>query len=245
MDELLSHIGISTPSDIDEAEFLPHLRRHAGGEAGEFFPDILHKRSTAPAPHLLDFHFRESRKGKGIGPAAAKGVCVNSLDWGALRPWVVQCSCGPLEGVPNILVRDVVPFFFHKVGREERSPLRGALVPDVYVAAAEGTDWTEVQVPICLVVYANSLPTVLLVVELEGGAISREYSPCWSSPTELTESSLLILLEERNVSQSKLGCLLGFVSGSLDVIFAYTEEVVENDESPVTYGLYELSCSRL
>jgi hypothetical protein len=82
---------------------------------------------------------------------------------------------------------------------------------------------------VCLVIHADTFPSILLVVQLQSGSISRRDEMRRSIPREASELARVVLPEESDVFVLELDRLLGTVPRSFDGVFAHPELVVEGN----------------
>ena len=78
-------------------------------------------------------------------------------------------------------------------------------------------------VAVCLVIHADSIPSILLVVQFQSGSVSRRDEMRRSIPWEASELATVVLPEESDVFVLELDHLLGTVPRSFDGVFAHPE----------------------
>ena len=111
-------------------------------------------------------------------------MCVNAVNRDAPR-WIPQNQGGQLEGRANVPIRNVIlPTFVEECG-EERTRV-GRVVPDMQIPTPERSDRARQTLAIMLLMDANTLPTILLVVQLESGRMHRHDEVAWCIPRQLS-----------------------------------------------------------
>ncbi len=85
------------------------------------------------------------------------------------------------------------------------------IVAEVEVATCEHAGQATPGVAVCLVIHADSIPSILLVVQLQSGSLSRQDEMHRSIPWEASELATVVLLEESDVFVLDLDRLLGTV----------------------------------
>jgi hypothetical protein len=77
------------------------------------------------------------------------------------------------------------------------------------------------------VVDTYSFPPILLIIQLQSGAVSHQNEICSSVAWEAAELATSVLFEEGHILIFELHCLLGFIPGTLDSLFSYPKEIIE------------------
>jgi hypothetical protein len=103
------------------------------------------------------------------------------------------------------------------------------MLPDMAIATPQRSDWAKYRVTICFVVDAYSLVSILLIIKLEGSPIRRCNGAVGSVACYLSQLSLRIPLEERNILQLELYGLFRLIPTTLDGVLPHSEEVVKRN----------------
>jgi hypothetical protein len=148
---------------------------------------------------------------------------VNAVDRDHFRCRVFKHRCHRLQSFAHILVGDVATLtLVIIVSREECFCVR-PIVTEVDVATCGCADRAIPGFTVCLVIHADTFPSILLVVQLQSGSVSRRDEMRRSIPREASELATVVLPEESDVFVLELDRLLGTVPRSFDGVFAHPE----------------------
>jgi hypothetical protein len=136
-----------------------------------------------PPPHLLNLRVQIPCKGESIGPSTPEGVCVYVLNRYSYSCWILKLRCRVFQGTADVLRRDVSLCIPRPV-RRQKCLRRPPVFMNVKEPSTQGSDRAKVFLAICLLIDADTLPAILLVIQLQRCAIRRSNQVCRCIPRE-------------------------------------------------------------
>jgi hypothetical protein len=132
--------------------------------------DVFFERDPVPMAHFLDLGVRIAGEGQGISAATLQRVGVHPFDWDAFDGGLFEGSCSLLESSADVPRGNIIELFFVEVCQDDGF-LSSPILAKMDISSTQCPDRAINGVPICLLIDADSLPTILLVVQFHGGAI--------------------------------------------------------------------------
>ena len=133
---------------------------------------------------------------------------VDELDWHATRPWIVTFRGSHFDSLSNVLVAHCAFLVLLVEVCKQRCGWVGRVLSNVAVQPSNCLHAAIVFVPIHFVIYAHPFPSILLVVQLEGGTLCMHDLPISSVVVNAIQSTCFaVRAKERHIFHFEWLCL--------------------------------------